>query len=219
MAFVGAVYVASKRSDTPASAFRRSTMAATGTAIWLFAVAAVVRSGVLSEAPMPRLPLFLAGCNAMGVAVALSPVGRWLASGISIPTLVLFQAFRLPLELILHDWVRQGAIPETMTWTGSNFDVATGVFALTTAPLAGRSRLAAWIANVVGFVLLLNVLRVALLSAPLPFAWPLAQPLVLAFHLPFAWIVPVCVAGALGGHIVLTRALILHSQRTRVLSA
>ena len=32
-------------------------------------------------------------------------------------------------------------------------------------------------------------------------------PLLLPAHLPYAWIVPVCVAGALTGHIVLTRAL------------
>jgi hypothetical protein len=33
-------------------------------------------------------------------------------------------------------------------------------------------------------------------------------PLLLALHLPYAWIGPVCVGGALAGHIVLTRALL-----------
>src|SRR5258708_6471905 len=76
------------------------------------------------------------------------------------------------------------------------------------AVFAPRSRALAWGANAVGFTLLLNVMRVAVLSSPLPFAWPLARPLLLAAHLPYALIVPICVAGALGGHVVLTRALL-----------
>ncbi len=80
---------------------------------------------------------------------------------------------------------------------------------LVLAPFVGRSRALAWVANGVGFVLLLNVARVALLSAPLPFAWSVTPPLQLPFHLPYALIVPVCVAGALAGHLVLTRRLLL----------
>ena len=36
----------------------------------------------------------------------------------------------------------------------------------------------------------------------------------LAMHLPYAWIVPICVAGALCGHIVLTRALLMRRTDT-----
>jgi hypothetical protein len=54
----------------------------------------------------------------------------------------------------------------------------------------------------------LNVMRVVVLSSPLPFGWNVSPPLLLAFHLPYALIAPVCVGGALFGHIVLTRALI-----------
>jgi hypothetical protein len=45
------------------------------------------------------------------------------------------------------------------------------------------------------------------MSSPLPFAWGVKPPLQLALYLPYAWIVPICVDGALFGHIVLTRAL------------
>jgi hypothetical protein len=48
---------------------------------------------------------------------------------------------------------------------------------------------------------------VAVLSAPVSFGWHVAPPLLVAFHLPYALIGPVCVGGALFGHIVLTRAL------------
>lgn len=49
---------------------------------------------------------------------------------------------------------------------------------------------------------------VALLAAPLPFGWGQQPALLLAFHLPYALIGPVCVGGALFGHVVLTRALL-----------
>ncbi|HLL52759.1 MAG TPA: hypothetical protein VK447_04375, partial [Myxococcaceae bacterium] len=104
--------------------------------------------------------------------------------------------------------VKQGTIPETMTWSGQNLDIITGAVALLAAPFADKSRAAAWIANVVGAALLLNVARVATLSSPLPFAWDVEPKLRLVEHLPYAWIGSVCVAGALAGHVILTRALL-----------
>jgi len=141
--------------------------------------------------------------------IGFSQIGKWLALTSAIPWLLAFQGFRLPLELVLHSWARQGVIPETMTWTGSNWDLLSGIVALVLAPFCRRSRTAAWAGNIVGFVLLLNVGRVAILSAPVPFGWPDVSPkLLLPFHLPYALIVPVCIGGAFVGHIVLTRALL-----------
>jgi hypothetical protein len=162
---------------------------------------------------MPRAMIFVLVSNLAAVLLAFSRVGTWLALGIPLQALVGFQAFRLPLELILHSWAKQGTIPITMTWEGSNFDVVSGILALCCAPLVGRFKITAWIANGVGFVLLLNVGRVAILSSPFPFAWPVSPPLLLAFHLPYAWIVPVCVSGALAGHIILTRALVQRGKQ------
>ena len=139
--------------------------------------------------------------------LALSPVGRQFAAQVPLAALVGFQAFRLPLELVLHSWVAQGTIPGTMTWTGQNWDIISGLTALVCASFATRHRAAARIANIVGFALLLNVMRVAILSSPVPFGWGQQPPLLLALHLPYALIGPVCVGGALFGHLVLTRAL------------
>ena len=158
---------------------------------------------------MPGLMIFFGLINMTWVALALSSVGRKLAIGIPLSFLVLFQGFRLPLELILHGWAKQGIIPNTMTWTGSNFDIVIGALALGLAPFVGSAKILAWIFNAVGLVLLLNVMRVAVMSSPLPFAWQVNPPLQLAFHLPYALIIPVCIGGALFGHIVLTRALFL----------
>jgi len=148
----------------------------------------------------------------ISVGFGSSTVGGWLAAGVPITWLVAFQGFRLPLELILHAWAHQGTIPSTMTWTGQNWDIVSGGAALLAAPLARRHRVAAWCANVIGMALLLNVVRVAVLSSPISFGWQITPPLLLAFHLPYALILPVCIGGAAMGHVVLTRALLRHSR-------
>jgi hypothetical protein len=212
-ALLDGVYTASLRLGFPA--LRRTVLVAVGTGLWLMVLSFVVASGVVGRSPMPAVPLFLGASNVGGLLLALSPVGAWLARGLPLWALVGFQGFRLPLELVLHSWGEQGTIPMTMTWEGSNFDVITGLVSLVAAVVVrvygsddSRGQAAAWIANVVGFVLLLNVGRVAVLSSPLPFAWDVSPPLQLAFYMPYALIGPVCVAGALAGHVVLTRALL-----------
>ena len=179
--------------------------------LWMMATGVYVALG-LPEESVVGLMGFFAASNFGGVALALSPVGRWWATGLPLWALVAFQGFRLPLEIVLHWWVADGTIPATMTWTGSNPDIISGVVAIVAAPWA-RHRGVAWLVNIVGFVLLVNVARAAMLSSPVPFGWNVTPPLTLAMHLPYAWIVPVCVAGALCGHIVLTRALLTRPQK------
>jgi hypothetical protein len=174
---------------------------------WLGALAALVSTGKMESLPLHGLPFFFAPIIVICAGAALSPFGGRLAANIPVPALVGFQAFRLPLELVLHDWAAQGTIPGTMTWTGQNWDIVSGIVALVAAPLACRYPIAARVANVVGFALLLNVMRVAIMSSPFPFGWGQQPPLLLALHLPYAFIGPVCVGGALFGHIVLTRRL------------
>lgn len=149
---------------------------------------------------------------ATAIGYGLSPAGRRLATALPTAALVAFQSFRLPLELVLHRWAEIGTIPGTMTWTGQNLDVVSGVSALVAAPLAGRSRAAAWTFDVVGTLLLLNVARVAIRSMPGPLSWGVEPPLLVALHLPYALIVPVCVAAAIAGHVVLTRRLLLGAR-------
>lgn len=184
-----------------------------GLLVWLAVVSIVVASGIMERNLPLGVALFFGVGNLVGVAFALSPMGRAIATQVPIAHLIVFQAFRLPLELVLHSWAAQGTIPETMTWSGSNLDVLTGILALIAAPLVLNLRgemqwTIAWCFNITGLALLLNVGRVAVMSSPMPFAWQVDPPLALALHLPYAWIGPVCVAGALAGHIVLTRALL-----------
>jgi hypothetical protein len=207
VAFLAGVHRAWTR--TGGQAGRATALVAGASLAWLGLLSAGVASGAVISAPMPGLPIFFGVSLGGGLAIGLSRLGGRLAQGLTLTALVGFQGFRLPLELILHAWGESGTIPMTMTWEGSNLDVVSGALALLCAPLVGRWRGVAWLANVVGFVLLVNVGRVAILSSPLPFAWPDVSPrLALGMVLPYAWIGPVCVGGALAGHVILTRALL-----------
>lgn len=188
---------------------RTTGLAALFLAVWLGTLSLVVTSGRLSSLPLSGLPLFFGPIVLIWTGLGLSPVGRRLATHIPLVALVAFQGFRLPLELVLHSWSSQGTIPVTMTWTGQNWDIVSGITALVCAPFVQRHRAAAWVANLVGFALLINVMRVALFSSPVSFGWGTQPPLLLAFHLPYTLIGPVCVGGALFGHLVLTRALLI----------
>lgn len=203
-AFLGVVWLSARREAV--SPLRRTLLAAIGTILWLSSVCLIVQSGWL-RGDQRRLLFFGAAMNAVSLGVGLSHVGRWL-SLLPLPALVAFQGFRLPLELVLPSWAAQGVIPFTMTWSGKNWDIISGVLALIAAPLCRRSVIWAWIANAVGLALLANVMRVAVLSSPLSFGWPITPKLALIYHVPYALILPVCIGGALIGHIALTRALL-----------
>jgi hypothetical protein len=201
---VAGIHVARRSVD-------RTVAFGTTLVVWMAATGTFVAIGG-PAASTAGLMGFFAVSNLGAIVLALSPVGRWWATGLPLWSLVAFQGFRLPLEIVLHWWVEDGTIPATMTWTGSNWDIISGVVAIVAAPFA-RRRTVAWFANVVGLILLANVARVALMSLPVTFGWGVTPPLMLAMHLPYAWIVPICVGGALCGHIVLTRALLVPSRR------
>lgn len=187
--------------------FKLTALAGLLLGLWLGAQSAFVVSGRMPSLPLGGLPFFFAPVLVIWTGLALSPVGRRLATALPLVALVGFQAFRLPLELVLHAWSEQGTIPATMTWTGQNWDIVSGILALVCAPFAARFPVAARLANIIGLALLFNVMRVAILSSPVSFGWNTQPPLLLAYHLPYALIGPVCVGGALFGHVVLTRAL------------
>lgn len=205
MTFAG-VYFAQRRLSRPATPTTQQFGIAL--ALWVLFFSILAGSGLTATYPMPLLPVMMGVLILGALAFAAGRIGRSLSRGLTLSELVAFQIFRLPLELVLHAWAAQGTIPETMTWTGANFDIISGTLALLTAPLANRFRWLAWLFNLIGFALLINVMRVAVLSSPLPFGWGVQPPLALAMHLPYALILPVCVAGALAGHLILSAKLL-----------
>lgn len=195
---------------------KATLLSAVGLAVWLATTAALAELGVLASlAHSPKLGLYLLVSNGLAVALALSPLGTRLIENVPIALLVGFQAFRLPLELVLHAWYEQGALPVQMTYEGHNLDILTGALCLAGGlglafgGLGPRvKRAVVLVCNLVGFALLLAVASIAVRSTPWEFRTYMNDPpVLLVFHAPYTWIVPFCVAGALFGHVLVFRWL------------
>jgi hypothetical protein len=174
------------------------------TVTWLALTGVLGATGVLARFELPPRMFFL-----LLPALALTIWVGWRGDLHTLPLALLigFQAFRVPVELLIHQAVVEGLAPPQMTWTGMNWDILTGASALLVGPLASRllkAVLHLW--NVLGFGLLLNVLVVAILSMPTPFQMIEPDNTWIA-HFPYVWLPTVLVLAALLGHVVLLRKL------------
>jgi hypothetical protein len=203
------LYAVFRTAPDSRAGWRRVAVAAAAFALVMVVTGALASSGLLAADPLwvPAYPiatvfvvLFLGfGRPGAAMAAAVAPV-YW----------VLFQGFRLPLEIVLHSWARAGTIPVQMTWSGQNFDIVSGLLALAVGAAWLTRPKATWlgvVAHIVGLALLLNVGRIVLLSLPTPLRAFEGAPLLLPFHVPYTWIVPFAVGAALFGHVVGLRAI------------
>lgn len=188
---------------------RRAAAVAIAFALVLLVTGALASSGLLASNPRwaPSYPI---ATMLVALGLGLSRPGRAMAAAVAPVYWVLFQGFRLPLELVLHTWGEAGTIPDQMTWSGQNFDVVAGTLALALGAAWLARPKATWlggVAHVVGLALLANVGRIALLSLPTPLKAFDGPALLLPFHVPYTWIVPFAVGAALFGHVVGLRAI------------
>jgi hypothetical protein len=168
-------------------------------------------SGLLRQwarTPPPIAPL-LAGTLALTVWLAFSRTGTAMVRQLPSPLLIGYQAFRLPLELVMHRAVGLGIMPPEMSWSGYNFDILSGALALPVAwiALSGRNQwiLAAW--NIVGSLLLVVIIAIAALSTPPIAAFGSDHLNTFISDPPYIWLPGVLVPSALLGHLLLWRAL------------
>jgi hypothetical protein len=186
---------------------------AVGVGLWLGVFAWIAESGFLEvESVPPRVMLVFALTNIAVVGLSFSRVGGAWAREVPMWVLVGAQGFRLPLELILHQWYQEGSLPVQMTFRGDNFDIVTGILGV--AVLGWKfwrgevPRWALWCVSVVGVGLLARVAFIAVSSVPAPWrSYTEGPPLLLAYSAPHIWIVSVCVGGALFLHVVALRGL------------
>ena len=197
-----------------------------GSALWLAYSALLGATGFLTdfEAVPPRLLALVLPTLALPVLLALSPLGARLASETPLAVLIGLQAFRVPLELVMHQAAVEGTMPPQMTYTGSNFDIVTGLTAAVVAGLcawghAPRWLLLAW--NALGSALLLAILVIAVASMPMFRAFGSEPEHVNTWvgFFPFVWLPAGPVTVALLGHLLVWRRLLSHGMRGRALSA
>lgn len=175
--------------------------------VLLFSLGAI--SGLTSKFFIPLGPLLFGLGFIYSFSLVFSSAGKELAQKLSFVFLIGFQSFRLPLELILHHWAELKTVPPTMTWTGQNIDILAGILSLIAIPILRKSSRFVILFNSIGFLLLLNVFRVIILSLPVPFAWKLDYPIRLIEFFPYCLIAPLFVVPALIGHLLVFRKSLL----------
>jgi hypothetical protein len=208
-------WAARRLGDDAARARRVGLGALAAMAVWMAVTGAAAASGVLARFdahPPPLLGLFV-GVFAISMATGLSRTGDRLARGLPLAALVGVQAFRVPLELVMHRAAQDGLMPVQMSFGGWNFDIVSGLTAACVGVLAAfgrapRALLVAW--NALGIVLLATIVAIALASTPKVHAFgtdPRALNTFVA-RFPFVWLPGVLVTCAIIGHIALTRRLL-----------
>lgn len=211
---VAGVFVAYRTTGaTPTRTWAAAAAMTIGLAGWMSGYYLAAQSGLLRfDTWPPTMMLVVPVLIATAIGLGISPLGRRLALGLPLWVLVGSQAFRLPLELVMHEAYEVGLMPKQMSFSGLNFDILTGASAVVVSALlltgrAGPRLVRAW--NVIGTLLLVNVVTIALLSAPTPlrmFHNPPANTWITTA--PYVWLPTVLVAFAILGHVVVYRRLL-----------
>ena len=186
---------------------------AIGSIVTIMSIEWVVASrGVLTRwsPPPPPFMLMMAVLFVLTLAVALGGPGRRTAANTSFALLIGIQAFRLPLELVMHEPARQGIMPVQMSYSGWNFDIVTGTLAIPIALAAAAGRAPRWLIaawNLLGLLLLINIVTIAIVSTPLIAAFGADHLNTWVAEAPYVWLPGVLVPAALFGHVVVLRKL------------
>jgi len=210
--FVRAVYLSSLRAGSDARDARRGAVfAAIGAGAWIALTGAAAARGLLHFSPPPTMVVAIVASIALAIGLAASPLGKRIAIGIPLAALVGYQSFRIVVELLMHRAYVEGLMPIQMSYSGRNFDIATGITALAlgvwlATGRSSRGLVIAW--NTLGVLLLANILVVALLSAPTPFRVFMNEPAnVWVTRAPWVWLPTVMVFAAIFGHVAVFRRL------------
>ena len=176
-----------------------------------FSLIAAARGSLahFQRVPPPFLPLTF-GCIVLWVLTATSRLSSGFQQ-LPLAALVGFQAFRLPLELMMHAAADAGVMPRQMSYSGYNFDIASGALAAVVALLLALGKAPRWLLlgwNALSTALLAVIVIVAVLSAPPFLAFGRAQANTWIAYAPFVWLPTVLVPAAIAGHVLLWQRLL-----------
>ncbi|MBV9989634.1 MAG: hypothetical protein JO301_18270 [Chitinophagaceae bacterium] len=190
---------------------------------WIMLVGFLAIKGFFSDfSKLPPRPMFVillplplvlfAAFSKNGTALLKITPPQWLIG---------IQAFRILVELLLFRAVVLHLLPVQMSFEGYNFDIVSGLLALVVAILLKKkySRQLVLAYNIIGLLLLLNILVIAVLSMPTPFRKFLNGPAnTLVTEFPFIYLPAILVVIAYSFHIFSIRQLALRSYEPRTVS-
>ncbi|MCC2548442.1 hypothetical protein LJY25_18490 [Hymenobacter sp. BT175] len=202
-----------RQYDAP-TALRGKLLVRAGLLLWLGLTATLAATGQLSDfgARPPRLLLLLLPPLGLAFWLARSAAVGRLLNAVPRSGLIYLQSCRVVVEVVLWLLFLGGAVPVQMTFEGLNWDVLTGL----TAPLAayfcfraGHQHWKAALAwNLLGLALLLNIVTIAMLSAPMPIRQFFNEPAnTVITHFPMIWLPTFVVPLAYCLHVLSIRQL------------
>lgn len=185
---------------------------------FLFFNAAVAINGFYYsnlDAMPPRLMLFGAfPVLFLMIVMFLTKKGKSFIDGLSFFDLTLVSLVRIPVEFCLYWLALHHVVPELMSFAGRNFDIVAGI----TAPFVAYygiknnaiKRPILWIWNIVGVLLLLQIIVSAVLSTPFPMQQlAFEQPNIAILHFPFVWLPTFVAPLVLFTHFISIRKLLI----------
>lgn len=154
----------------------------------------------------PRIAVFGVFPALVFALVNLIAFRKSLVDRLSLRLLTLLHVVRIPVELSLYWLFLGGLVPQVMTFTGRNYDVLSGIFALVVYFLgftAGRAN--KWLLivfNIAGLALLANIVITAILSLEGPLQeFGFDQPNRAVLYFPYIWLPAIIVPIVLFSHL------------------
>ncbi len=183
--------------------------------VWLLIQGIISLTGFykVTDNNPPRFALLVLPPLIFIIMLFISRKGRNFIDSLDIKTLTILHAVRIPVEIVLLWLSFQQVVPQIMTFEGRNFDILAGL----TAPVIfyfgfnkeqfGRKMILVW--NFLCIGLLINIVSLAVLSAPFPFQrLAFDQPNIAVLYFPYVWL-PCCIVPlVLFSHLVAIRQLL-----------
>ena len=190
---------------------------------WAAVSAALSLSGFLSDFSTfpPRMMIVLLVPLLVVLFFTFSARSDIFLKKIPAAWIVYMQSFRVVVELFLWWAFLDELLPRQMTFEGRNFDVLAGL----TAPIVAvlwlgyhrRKPILVIIWNVLGLVLLFNILIIALLSMPTPARFFMNEPAnTLVATFPWVWLPALLVILALALHLLSIKQMLMELQRRKI---
>jgi len=188
---------------------------------WLVIQAGISLTGfyTVTDTIPPRFLLLVIPPLLVIIGLFSTSKGRQYLDSLDAKTLTLLHTIRILVELVLFWLFLNKKVPELMTFEGRNFDILSGL----TAPIVyffgfikkqlNKTILLLW--NFICLGLLINIVFIAVLSAPFPFQkFAFDQPNIAVLYFPFTWL-PACVVPlVLLSHLATIRQLLKKGKTT-----
>ena len=188
--------------------------------IWLAAQAVISITGFYYRNTHAQPPACLLATlpNMLVILVLfITKRGRTFIDGMNLKVLTILHIIRIPVEIVLLWLCMHKVVPQIMTFEGRNFDILSGISAPFIYYIAFRKEtynkwvLLVW--NIICLILLINIVSIAILSAPFAFQrFGLDQPNIAVLYFPYIWL-PACVVPVvLLSHLASIRLLLKKSK-------